>query len=325
MRHYPFFLFLFTLASCVRQASEQPPVIVVDQQYVHRYGVTIPKHQWEEEGQVGTIVTTREDGVTVTQTFQHGNLEGETRTTFPFSSDVEKIELFSQNELLKETLFYPSGAYKRVKTFNCADHTVTIQSWYENGRVQSFEKLSGGLLVYGEYYSPQGERLTSISEGSGARIVHDTVGIPQLVEEVEAGKVQYRTTLYADGLPKEIDPYLNGVVEGQRKTYYPGGEPKTIETWKGGKQQGITLVFKDGEKLQEIPYVNGMKNGKGKVFKDGAIVIQEPTWKDDQLHGPCILYLDDRKTTEWYFKGRRVTKAYYNSFCFSTPIDNEKS
>lgn len=319
------FFLLTSLSLCLagcsprKVAVEQP--VVVDTQYVHRYGANIPQEKWVEDGQNGQVVTTNQNGVIVSKTFYYGVLDGESSWSFPFSSVIHKRKIYSRGQLLNDTAYFTSGSIKQELTLEPAEHTSTLKQWYENGQLRSEEKMSGELLVHGSYYDPRGQQLSAISDGQGQKTFRDTFGTLIFTEKFHSGAVEYRTSYYPDGNPKEVDPYVNGVVEGQRKTYYPGGEPKTLEAWKAGKQEGTTIVFRDGEKYQEIPYVKGYKNGIGHQYKDGGIVVQDQTWKNDQMHGKCTTYIDNRKITEWYFKGNKVTKGYYDSFNFKPEIE----
>ena len=294
---------------------------IVDQKFVHRYGVTMPRYHWEETGKNGQVVSTTKFGVLCSQNFYLGKLEGESTYSFPFSDNIEKVELYSQDQLLKETTFYLNGRPKKEIVYNPSEHTK-IREWYENGQIKSYEKYAGNKLAYAEYYDLRGNRISGIDNGSGVRTLRDKYGIMVFTDTFNDGKAEYRTTYYPNGAPYEVTPYKNGIVEGLRKTYYQGGEPKTIETWASGQQHGITTVFVDGQRSHEIPYVGGVKTGVGKVYKDGDILMQEQTWKDDKLHGPCYTYVDERSVTDWYYKGNKVSKGYYDSFAKFTPHDN---
>lgn len=332
-------LLLLPLAVCSATCPNHPPALgyalgyaqgyaqgpaqdSVQVDYMHRYGMSISREKWLEEGQNGQVITTAKNGVRISQTYYYGVLDGESTWSFPFSSVIEKQKQYSRGQLLKDTVYYPSGITKQELTLDPAEHTSTLKQWYENGQLRSEEKMSGQLLVHATYYDPQGKALSNVSDGQGQRTFKDPFGTLVFTEQFHSGQVELRTSFYPDGSPKEIDPYVNGLVEGQRKTYFPGGEPKTIETWNKGKQEGLTIVFRDGEKYQEIPYIKGYKNGIGHIFKDGAIVVQDLTWKNDQLHGKCTTYIENRPLVEWYFKGRRVTKGYYDSFNFKPTIED---
>lgn len=315
--HVGFLVVLASATSCVSREGEDN---VLGRHYMHPYGVEVPRYHWEESGQNGQVIKKLSDGITVAQSYYCGMLEGETSYTFPNSHLIEKVQVYSQDQLIKETSYYLSGKARLELSYHPSEPTMR-REWYENGQLRSLEKISGDLLVYGEYYDMGGHRLSNIQEGTGQRTVRDDYGMMVMADTFNEGKVDYRTTYYPNGSPKEITPYKNGVVEGLRKTYHAGGEPNTIETWIGGRQEGVTTIFSEGQKAQEVPYMAGLKNGQGKIFKDGAIVIQEPTWKDDQLHGPCMTLIDGRKVTEWYYKGKKVTKGYFDSFTQLTPID----
>ncbi len=296
---------------------------IVDTKYVHQYGVTVPRQHWEEAGQNGQVISTLKDGIICTQSYYAGVLEGDTTYTFPFSSNIEKVQTYSQDQLVRETTYYTNGNPRREIVHNVPENMTVLKEWNENGTQKSLEKWAGSLLSHAEYYDNNQQMLSSVDNGAGIRTLRDNYGMLVWTDHFKDGQIEFRTTYYPNGSPQEITPYKNGVVDGLRKTYYPAGEPKTIETWYGGKQQGITTVFVDGQRSQEIPYVDGVKTGKGRIYKDGDIVVQEVTWKDDKLHGQCTTFIDGRKAVEWYYKGNKVTKGYYDSFSLRpTPVDN---
>lgn len=308
------------LGACAPEQA--PPPEPVNTQYMHRYGVDIPREKWVEDGENGQVVTTTRNGVIASQTYYYGVLDGESTWTYPFSSVIEKRKDYSRGQLLSETTYHSSGSKKSEWLLEPAEHTTTLKQWYENGQLMSEEKHSGKLLVHGSYFDPRGQKLSAVEDGEGQRTTKDPFGTLIFTEKYHSGEKEFITSYYPDGSPKEVDPYVNGAVEGLRKTYYPGGEPKTLETWTAGKQEGLTTIFRDGEKYQEIPYVKGYKNGIGHVYKDGGIVVQDVTWKNDQMHGRCTTYIDNRKVDEWYFKGQKVTKGYYDSFNFRPTIED---
>lgn len=320
-----YYLILLLLTACsAPQVEEQKPDVLVTK-YIHPYGVTVPQHQWEEAGENGQILVTTRDGVTRMESYYCGALEGDTSYTYPFSDSIQKVESYSQDVLKKEMTFHANGQ-KQTEVIHDDIEPKQLREWYENGNLKSFEKHAGSLLSYGEYYDIQGNRTSQIENGSGVKAMHDTYGLLWSLESHKEGEKETQTTYHPNGSPKEITPYKNGLVEGMRKTYYPGGEPKTHETWVAGMQEGITTLFCNAEKSEEVPYKNGRKNGIGRLYKDGAIVVQEMTWREDQMHGPCRTYIEDRVATEWYFKGNKVTKGYWDSFHFQpTPEETPHS
>lgn len=288
---------------------------VVEQRYVHKYGMDVPKEHWEETGKNGQVVTRLKDGVTCTQTYYNGLLEGDTSYTLPQSEELDRIETYSANQLIKKTEYYLSGRPKKQISYD-SPNSFSVKQWYENGTISVSETFIDNQLDTGEYFDLKHQRTSVVNSGSGTRTQRDANGRLFATETIEHGQVKSRTLYHPNGTPKEVIPYENDIVEGPKRTFLPGGEPATIETWQNGKQQGITTLFRDGLKEEEIPYVNGIKNGVGKVYKDGTVVVQEVSWKDDERHGPTTIYSesDNSTTTEWWLKGKKVSKGLYDAF-----------
>jgi len=138
-------------------------------------------------------------------------------------------------------------------------------------------------------------------------------------DTIENGQMVLRQTYHPNGSPREMIPYQNGLVDGVKRTYLPAGEPDTFEQWVNGQQDGVTVVFQHGEKFAEVPYVNGEKHGVECRLKDGKTKVQEITWNNGQMSGPSTTYVGDNVKTDWYFKGKPVSKADYE-FMSNRPI-----
>jgi len=104
-------------------------------------------------------------------------------------------------------------------------------------------------------------------------------------------------------------PYVNGVIEGVRQTFYPSGEPKSSECWVAGKQHGLTVEYKNGTVWREIPYVTGHKEGVEKVYRSGNELVEEITWFEGKKHGPHRRYIDEIVKTEWFYRGGLMPKG----------------
>lgn len=309
----PLFLTTVLVSSCGGPRVNDD--YIVEQRYIHKYGMDLHPAQWEDSGRTGQVVNQTKDGVKVVQTFEGGQLEGETTYTYPNSDQTQRVVSHSQNQPVKTTDYYISGHPERQVTNETPD-TKSIKQWYENGTISISETFENGLLKEGEYFDTKHQRSSVVQNGSGIRTQRDGYGHLVATETVENGHVRSRTVYYPTGSPKEIIPYQNDHVDGAKKTFLPGGEPETIETWVAGKQEGITTIFHEGVKQEEIPFVNGIKSGVGKVYKDGTTVVQDVTWKDNMRHGPTTIYsgTSAAPTTEWYYKDKKVTKGYYDSF-----------
>ncbi len=189
---------------------------------------------------------------------------------------------------------------------------VSGQTWYQSGSPKTKEVYDGDLLISGEYFTKENRLESSVKNKSGVRTVRDEFGDLVSIDTIEGGEIVCRIVPYPNGSPKELTPYVGGVVEGERKTFLETGEPLTIETWKGGLQEGITIVFQNGEKYAEVPYVRGAKEGIEKRYRKGKTLIEEISWQDNKRHGPSYTYMGESVKTDWYFEGRQLTKTQYD-------------
>lgn len=283
---------------------------VIEESYVHRYGVEVPAADWAASGQNGQVITKLANGVIVAKTYKDGSLEGCTTCTFPHSDTIEKVETYACNTLEKEVLHYYSGTPRKEVVYGFPNKR-TVTCWLENGSPVSREEFQNNRLMTGEYYNSLHQVESTIAKGQGKKVSRDQYGQIASVDTYDAGEMVMRSTFHPNGAPKEIMPYRNGYVEGELKYFLPGGEPERIETWTAGEQTGITIVFKNGEKYAEVPYVRGKKNGVEQRFRSGALVVEEVTWVNDQMHGPSKVYIGDAIKTDWYYRDRLVGQ---NSF-----------
>lgn len=287
-------------------------VVVVKQSYVHKYGVEIDPVGWNERGGHGQVVSTQKNGVTVTQSYADGILQGETTYTFPHSSAIEKIAIYDKGNLISETTHYPSGGKKMATEYMPErPEYLVISQWYENGTQRSRETFVSDRLDEGTYYDYKGDVESSVAQGSGNRFERDDLGQLISSDNYVNGELVETTFYHPNRTHKEVIPYANGTIQGTRKFYYTGGDPDRFEVWTNGRQTGMTTVFQHGEKLAEVPYVNGTKNGIEKRFRDGEYVVEEVSWSNGRQNGPHTISVGNEKTVDWYFNDKHVSKTQY--------------
>lgn len=295
-----------TFSGCARRIHD--PQEVVEQEYIHRYGVPVEVNNWQSQGSSGQVVSTLKNGVVVTKTFAGGALEGETSYTFPHSELIETREIYSGNDLIKETHFYRNGTPAHQ-----IDHTTqTFITWYDNGATQSSEVVENGLIVKGEYFDLNHRQDSRIVDSNGLRTRRDAFGNRIAVDSIENGQVVLTKTFHQNGAVKEEIPYVNGCTEGQLKTYLPDGVPVAIEIWIQGEKTGPARLFENGEMVAEVPYIKGVKNGIERRFRNGKIVVAEMSWVQGNLYGPYISYVGEVTKIDYYYQGKAVSKSVYD-------------
>lgn len=296
--------------SCVQHRYSD----VVDETYLHKYGVEVPADYWTESGQHGAVISTRNDGVVVTKSYTAGILDGETTYTYPHSDKIQKKEMYDQAKLVKELDYFHDGTPQHEIVYTLPTQMREVTFWYTTGAPKSHEWYDGDSLLSGEYYNSTNQRDSFVDNYEGTRVNRDDYG--QLISQdtIQRGQLVLSTTFHSNGSPKEMIPYQNGVVEGYKRTFHPGGEPNTLEQWSRGLQNGITIVYQNGEKYAEVPYVNGNKSGVERQYKDGTIVVKEISWDKDNMHGPSKTYVGNTiSKVDWYFRGKPTTKVDFES------------
>lgn len=294
--------------SCQQQRDSSPDVL--DETYVHRYGVPVSQEDWNASGNHGQIVTTLGNGVVVTKSYSAGILDGETTFSYPHSSSIEKVESYVNGILQKESSFYLSGASRQEIVYNTPQNR-TSTSWYESGIPKSKEQQQGNLLFQATYYGMNNQLDSEVSNYSGTRTQRDDYGQLISIDTIDKGLITLRATYHPNNTPKELVPFVNNQVHGLVKTFYPGGEPRTIEEWKNGVQAGLTTEFLNGEKVGDCIFVDGKKQGTEHKYRDGHNIVQEITWVNGQKHGPSINFVGNITKTDWYWQGKQISKANY--------------
>lgn len=302
-------------SGCIRRIHD--PHEVVDQSYIHRYGVPVGGGNWQEQGATGQVVTTLKSGVVVTSSYANGELHGDTHYTYPHSELTERTETYEGNSLTKEVKFCRNGTPSQ-ETAHLSPTTQKVVSWYDNGAPQCSEHLENGLIVKGEYHDINHRPDSRIDNANGSRTRRDNFGNMLGVDTVVDGAVTVTKTFHPNGAVKEEIPYVNGQIEGQLKTYLPDGVPLTIETWTNGEKTGITKQFENGELVAEVPYVRGVKEGVEKRYRNGKIVVAEITWSGDQRHGASSSYIGEVTKVDYFFQGNPVSRSSYERMSYTT-------
>lgn len=297
------------LTGC-QKGKNQERRIVVEEKYVHKYGMELKPAEWQTRGQNGQVIATLDNGVTVTKQYAGGILEGETTYTYPHSSIVEHVDTFEGGTLVK-TVYNDSYGHPKQEVCYRESDMKTVTGFYDSLAPRCKEVFRGEYLLTGEYYTHDSKIESKIDNGSGVKILRDEGGKLKGEALYDSGKLVKETLNYPNGNPHEIIPYKNGKVDGQKRTFTESGEPLTIEEWSLGYQQGMTTLFKNGEKYADVPYVKGRKEGVEIRYRDGKAIAEEITWEKDKMHGPYHTYFGSSKKTEWYVSGQRVSRATF--------------
>lgn len=300
----------YLLASCTSSYDCCDGYDVVDETYIHRYGMPVSQNHWIKEGQDGQVVYTMKNGVVVTKSVENGIAHGDTTYTAPHSDAIVRRQIFQQGNLEREVLYYPNEIPSEEIVYG-PNESKLIHRWGEDETLRERINFEGERLVSGEFYDHKGQLESRIDEGNGEYFVRDDYGRISHRNIYADGSLNQRIYYHPNQTPKEIVPFKGNVIEGTKRTYLAGGEPHTEEEWVGNRQHGITVQYQNGEKYAEIPYLNGNKNGVERRYKDGQFLTEEITWINDRKHGPHKHYVGNTIKTDWYFEDQPVSKKQY--------------
>lgn len=310
--HLTLLLLGATLATACNKNSNRRPCNIIDERFVHKYGLEVEQKEWQQRGNNGTVITKLDDGVVLSQTYKHGQLDGATTYTFPHSNTIQTLENYVNGQLISRVTNNDLGRPQHEVEYTPDGYEI-VTAWYEGGVPQSREMIKNKRIVEAEYFSPNNQTESRIDNGEGVKIVRNIYGDLISRDFYEGGEISERTTFHKNGSPHTVTPYVKGKAHGEKKIFLPAGEPEKVETWVKGVQHGNTIVYKNGEKFAELPFVNGKIHGTEKHFRDESNLIEEITWKEGVKHGPTTVYVDGEETkTVWFHKGKPVTKSTYN-------------
>lgn len=281
---------------------------VVKQKYVHKYGLEVPCEDWASRGEDGIVISTLASGVTVTNSYEGGELHGDTTYSFPYSDIIERVESYENGRLVKKT-FHNENGWPKEEERVLAGNRIEMTKWYENSSPQSVEVYEGRRLISGEYYTSNNQLEARVDQGEGMRIVRDFYGTHLRNEQIGGGEVVMVLNYHPNQILESETPYVHGRIDGTRQTFFPSGEPKTSESWIGGKQHGLSIAYKNGHVWKETPYVDGHREGVEKIYRNGNEIVEEITWFEGKKHGPHRRFIDELVKTEWYYRGNVMPKG----------------
>ncbi len=280
---------------------------IISQTYVHKYGYAVSQEEWQEKNYPGQVISSLRNGITVTATYENGKLNGPCTFTYPNSHTVEKYILYNQDTPVKEISYDISGMPIQ-ETTQLTENRHCLTTWYTDGVPKSVEEYVKEELVQGQYFTTNHELEAQVIHGNGLRIIRDPQGTLLCKDEIAGGFLAKRESFYASGSPESIAYYVQGKLDGTKKTFSSTGEPLSLESWSNGSLHGLCTYYKNGTKELEIDYLYGKKNGLEIHFLDGETIAHQISWIVDLKHGPETFFLPGGSTkTVWNYDNKEVS------------------
>lgn len=285
---------------------------VISQRYIHKYGYAVSKSEWSANNYPGQVITTLRNGVTITSTYEDGQLHGPTTHTHPHSQTVQYFFLYNFGELKKEVVYDSLGMPIR-ENVQLSPHRNCITTWYGDGTPKSIEDFTGAELIDGQYFSLNNEVESRVERGNGTRIRRDQHGTLLSKDLFASGYLTKQETFFPSGALESLTYYKMNKKNGERKVFTENGLPLATEEWLNDQLHGKATYFANGNKQVEVYFIKGARNGVETHFIDGEHIEQEIHWIYDKRHGPTKFFVGDNLAkTEWYYDGRAVSKKRFD-------------
>lgn len=284
---------------------------VVSQNYYHKYGFEVAENEWKERKKTGKVISHLDNGVTITENYSNGIVDGSTERTFPHSTLVQKKFVYDHGVLLKEILFDRQGLPIWEKDFEYEGQVVKT-TWNQKGIPQSIEEFKEDKLIEAQYFDSKHEKESAINNGFGTKIKRNRNGILLYKETIENGVVTKRVTYHPNGKIQSESTYKDLELHGLQTTFSPEGQILSEANWLEGVLHGDKILYKDGLKTQETPYTFGKKHGVELFYKNGELSA-EIHWREGIKHGSSRYYTASNSSIEWYFRDKKVTRNQFES------------
>jgi antitoxin component YwqK of YwqJK toxin-antitoxin module len=283
---------------------------IVSQTYVHKYGYAVSQKEWDAKNYPGQIITSLRNGVTITATYEDGQLHGPYTMTYPHSKVVEKYILYNAGMPVKEVSYDIAGMPLSENT-QLTQNRRSLTSWYIDGVPKSVEEYVQDELIEGQYFTQDHTLESQVDKGNGLRVVRDIKGILTSKDLIENGMMVRRDSFYANGSPESVAYYFHNQLHGTRKIFTESGEPIAVEDFANGHLHGLSTYYKNGCKELEVYYLYGKKHGIENQFLDGASIMHQITWEHGRKHGKETFFLSDGTKEVWNYEGREVSQVRF--------------
>lgn len=241
--------------------------------------------------------------------FKNGKLDGE---TYKVGDDGSKYEISTYKDgLIRHYITYhPNGQQEEERLYD--------EEGKKHGKVAVYNK-EGELVKeanynHGYYHGQQMEvksngskEIETYNDGilEGEYLLYHPNGNKAIEGSYKTERKKEGTWTYwhENGDIEKTENYLNGKLNGEKKTFYEGGLPRSIEAYTDGELNGKKIDYDEetNKIVAEASYVNGKLDGEFKAYHNGTIwreslykegtMLREKEYKNGKLN--VLRLIDD--------------------------------
>lgn len=228
---------------------------------------------WDENGHLVSEIS-----------YKKGSLEGPSFYYYS-AGEIKKKENYLHNKLHGEIIKYKKNGNILAKTlYEKGKKEGFAYSNFTNGKLLCVENYSANLLINGDYFDQDKNKVAEIRGGNGKKAFFKGGILFKLIEYkkgIKEGKVE---TFFETGSLKNTSFVKNGQKEGEEIELYPNGQKKMLLFWKNAMIHGsVKTWYQNGVLESEREFCQNKKNGKAYGWYESGIPMLEEEYENDFL------------------------------------------
>lgn len=243
--------------------------------------------------------------------YEKGNLEG--KAIYYFSDGkTKKILNYEKNDLEGEAVEFKKNGDLRQKSFYSKGKKEgrSIGYW-EKDKIAFSEIYKEGEILEGIYYDKEGKIITKISKKNGEKAIFLNDKLDKLIEYRE-GKPEGKVKIFKKGKIYKVFSMKEGKKNGEEIEYYLEKEnPKISLPWIEGVVQGVVKTWYPNSVIQSQKEISqNRKNGVSTAwYEDGSLMLVERYENDHLIEGKYYKKGEREPTTE-VFEGNGIVTLF---------------
>ncbi|KPK33207.1 MAG: hypothetical protein AMS24_01815 [Chlamydiae bacterium SM23_39] len=234
--------------------------------------------------------------------YDKGELEG--KAIYYFSNGkIKKILNYLKNNIEGEVLeFKKEGDLKQKSFYSKGKKEGVAKGFWKKDKLAFFEIYQEGDLLKGIYYDKNGEIISKVVDKKGEKAIFSDKGLDRLVEYKE-GQPEGRVKIFKKGKLYKIFYMKEGKKHGEEIEYYLQKEtPKISIPWIEGVIQGVVKTWYPNFIIQsQKEMAQNKKNGISSAwYEDGHLMLAERYENDFLIEGKYYKKGENEPITEVY-------------------------
>lgn len=149
---------------------------------------------------------------------------------------------------------------------------VAMEDRDEAGTVRRRYTMEGGVL-------------------QGVMETFDADGVPETRMSFHQGTLHGPSTIFQAGRPAVQMSYVNGLLQGEVRSFDPAGRLTAVTSFVGGKRSGDSQIFRpDGTLFRRESWQDDQMHGPVEEFNPDGSLLRRSSYVANMLHGEVLTF-----------------------------------